>query len=86
MYTLNVTVKPLDVHILTKESRVLADKKYEVECRSSGSRPAAVITWWIANRRIDNQTKTVSTQSIYILLNENHVLAFGYNLDKIMNG
>ncbi|XP_058796663.1 protein turtle-like isoform X2 [Phymastichus coffea] len=65
-----VNLKPLDVHILTKESRVLADKKYEVECRSSGSRPAAVITWWIANRRIDNQTKTYApenNQSLSIL-------------------
>ena len=57
---MTVAVKPLDVHILTKELRVLVDKKYEVECRSTGSKPAAVITWWKANKRIDNRTKTVS--------------------------
>lgn len=52
-------VKPLVVQILTKEPRLSADKKYEVECRSTGSRPMAVITWWIANRQI-KKAKNVS--------------------------
>ncbi|KAL7297208.1 hypothetical protein TKK_0009614 [Trichogramma kaykai] len=56
---LDVNLKPLDVHILTKESKIQTDKKYEVECRSTGSRPEALITWWIANERIYNQSKTV---------------------------
>ncbi|XP_014205772.1 nephrin-like [Copidosoma floridanum] len=68
--TLDVNLKPLDVHILTKEMSVKADKKYKVECRSTGSRPAAVITWWKANKRIDNQTETYTpgnNQSLSIL-------------------
>ncbi|XP_048507563.1 hemicentin-2-like isoform X2 [Athalia rosae] len=49
---LNVNLKPLVVQILTKEPRLSADKKYDVECMSSGSRPKAVISWWIANRQM----------------------------------
>uniref|UniRef100_A0ABD2X1F1 Uncharacterized protein n=1 Tax=Trichogramma kaykai TaxID=54128 RepID=A0ABD2X1F1_9HYME len=67
---LDVNLKPLDVHILTKESKIQTDKKYEVECRSTGSRPEALITWWIANERIYNQSKTyaaVNNQSLSVL-------------------
>ncbi|XP_031784662.1 hemicentin-1 [Nasonia vitripennis] len=63
MLILDVNLKPLDVRILTKEPRVLADKKYEVECRSTGSKPAAVITWWKAHKQIDNLTKTYAPQN-----------------------
>ncbi|XP_076645161.1 neural cell adhesion molecule 1 [Halictus rubicundus] len=49
---LNVNLKPLVVQILTKEPRVSADKKYDVECRTNGARPEAVITWWKANKQI----------------------------------
>lgn len=52
------------VQILTKETRVLADKNYDVECRTSGSRPEAVITWWKANKAIMKTAQTVS--SLYI--------------------
>jgi len=53
-------VKPLVVQILTKETRVSADKNYDVECRTSGSRPEAVITWWKANKPIKKMSQTVS--------------------------
>jgi len=54
----------LIVQILTKETKVSADKNYDVECRSSGSRPDAVITWWKANKPIIKEIKNVS--SLYI--------------------
>ena len=54
------TVKPLRVDILTKEPRFIADKKYAVECRTHGSRPDALITWWIGNKQIFNKTRLVS--------------------------
>lgn len=55
-----VTVKPLVVQILTKEARVSADKNYDVECRTSGSRPEAKITWWKANKPINKIAQSVS--------------------------
>jgi len=33
-------VKPIAVHILTKDRFVSADRTYDVECKSSGSKPA----------------------------------------------
>lgn len=55
------SVKPLVVQILTKEPRVSADKNYDVECRTSGSRPEAVITWWKANKQIKKMAQNVSS-------------------------
>jgi len=59
-------VKPLVVQILTKETRVSADKNYDVECRTSGSRPEAVITWWKANKPIKKMSQTVSAPCMYM--------------------
>ncbi|CAG2057963.1 unnamed protein product [Timema podura] len=52
-----VVVKPISVKILTQESQISADRRYEVECRSSGSRPEAIITWWKGSRQIKRITK-----------------------------
>lgn len=54
-------MKPTAVHILTKEKFVSADKTYDVECKSSGSRPApAMVTWWRGNKQIKRLVKNVS--------------------------
>ena len=53
-------VKPLSVQILTKEREISADRRYDVECRSIGSRPEAVITWWKGNRQMKRISKNVS--------------------------
>lgn len=58
---LSFPVKPLSVLILTKEREISADRRYEVECRSIGSRPEAVITWWKGNRQMKRISKNVST-------------------------
>ncbi|XP_003703425.2 neural cell adhesion molecule 1 isoform X1 [Megachile rotundata] len=67
---LDVNLKPLVVQILTKEPRVSADKNYNVECRTSGSRPEAVITWWKANKQIKKMAQNYAlenNQSLSIL-------------------
>ncbi|KOB78250.1 Uncharacterized protein OBRU01_02793, partial [Operophtera brumata] len=38
---LDINLKPITVNILTKEKQVSADKRYEVECKTTGSRPEA---------------------------------------------
>lgn len=53
-------MKPAAVHILTKEKFVSADKTYDVECKSSGSKPPAIITWWRGNKQIKRLVKNVS--------------------------
>lgn len=57
-------VKPVAVHILVKEKFVSADKKIDVECKSSGSKPEAVITWLKGNKPLKRMSKHVSTQLI----------------------
>ncbi|XP_059613324.1 neural cell adhesion molecule 2 isoform X1 [Phlebotomus argentipes] len=67
---LDVNLKPVAVHILTKERVVSADRRYDVECKSSGSRPEAVITWWKGSRQIKRMSKNFSetgNQSLSVL-------------------
>ncbi|XP_076260413.1 sidestep IV transmembrane protein isoform X2 [Rhynchophorus ferrugineus] len=60
---LDINLKPQTVSILTKEKHVSADKRYEVECRTSGSRPDAVITWWKGSRPVKRLTKNFAEQN-----------------------
>lgn len=53
------TVKPVAVHILNKKKYVTADTPYDVECKSSGSRPAAAMSWWLGTRPIKRLVKHV---------------------------
>lgn len=53
-------MKPITVNILTKEKQVSADKRYEVECKTTGSRPEAYVTWWKNNRQLKRMAKNVS--------------------------
>ncbi|XP_014475211.1 PREDICTED: hemicentin-2-like [Dinoponera quadriceps] len=60
---LDVNLKPLVVQILTKEARVSANKNYDVECRTSGSRPEAMITWWKANKPIKKMVQNYAREN-----------------------
>lgn len=57
---LDINLRPQSVHIMRKDPQVSADKRYEVECRTSGSRPDAVITWWRGSRPIKRLAKISS--------------------------
>lgn len=52
-------MKPVAVHVITKEKFVSADKHYDLECKSTGSRPEAVISWWKGGRQIKRMAKNV---------------------------
>lgn len=56
-------VKPIAVHITTREKFVSAEKRYDVECKSSGSRPEASLTWWKGSRQIKRMAKNVCSTS-----------------------
>lgn len=55
------SVKPTAVHILVKRPFVSAEKAYDVECKSSGSKPGALITWWRGSQQITRNLRHVST-------------------------
>lgn len=45
-------VKPLTVNIINVPSSLVADRRYEITCESSGSRPTAIITWYKGKRQL----------------------------------
>lgn len=51
-YVLDLHLKPLDVKILNPVSPLVADRRYEVNCESIGSRPNAIITWYKGKRQL----------------------------------
>jgi hypothetical protein len=61
-----ITVRPLEVTITTKDTNLLAEKRYDVECISGGARPLATISWWKNSRQISLKKSpiTVSCTSI----------------------
>ncbi|XP_063706128.1 uncharacterized protein LOC134835187 [Culicoides brevitarsis] len=59
---LDVNLKPVAVHILVKEKFISADKQIDVECKSSGSKPEAMITWYKGNKQLKRMSKNFSEQ------------------------
>ncbi|XP_049877561.1 hemicentin-1-like [Pectinophora gossypiella] len=57
---LDINLKPITVNILNKEKQVSADKRYEIECKTTGSRPEAYVTWWKNNRQLKRMAKNFS--------------------------
>ncbi|KAG5676002.1 hypothetical protein PVAND_005857 [Polypedilum vanderplanki] len=51
-YVLDLHLKPLTVEIVNKKLPLVADRRYEVQCESSGSRPNAIITWYKGKRQL----------------------------------
>ena len=52
------------MHIMTKDRFVSADRTYDIECKSSGSKPQAIISWWKGNKQLKKLTKNVSQRHI----------------------
>lgn len=52
--SLTLTVKPLSVEITSKKETISAGRKIEVSCRSIGSRPPAIITWYKNNKLLSH--------------------------------
>ncbi|XP_067130529.1 protein turtle homolog B-like isoform X2 [Centruroides vittatus] len=58
--TVDLNLKPLDVHITTTQAPLSANVKVEIECVSSGGRPPARITWHKDNEELKNVTEKIS--------------------------
>ncbi|XP_012544068.1 nephrin [Bombyx mori] len=48
---LDINLRPLSVQILNKRPELSADRTYELECKTTGSRPEAQVTWWKGGRQ-----------------------------------
>ncbi|KAG7202911.1 hypothetical protein KM043_010052 [Ampulex compressa] len=54
-------LKPLSVTILSSEHAPLsADRKYEINCMTFGSRPPAKLSWYMDGKKLNNYTEKVS--------------------------
>ncbi|XP_055381972.1 uncharacterized protein LOC129612415 [Condylostylus longicornis] len=51
-FILDMHLKPLTVKIIDPPVSMVADRRYEVICESSGSRPNAIITWYKGKRQL----------------------------------
>ena len=60
MFLLCVSVRPLDVKIISPRRPLSAGKKSQISCESSGSRPSAVVTWWLGSKQLLHVTEEVS--------------------------
>ncbi|KAL7033601.1 hypothetical protein ACKWTF_007650 [Chironomus riparius] len=45
--TIELYLRPLEVDILFNNQPLSADRQYEVQCQTTGSRPPSIITWWM---------------------------------------
>lgn len=45
-------MKPLEIMITTSKKPVSANKLVKLSCESSGSRPAASLTWWLGSKKL----------------------------------
>ncbi|XP_042911582.1 cell adhesion molecule 1 [Parasteatoda tepidariorum] len=54
--SLDLNLKPLDVHITTLQRPLSAGRHTILKCQSRGSRPPAVITWWLGSKQLLNFT------------------------------
>ncbi|KAI5706372.1 hypothetical protein M8J75_007487 [Diaphorina citri] len=65
-------IKPEKVSIVQFDKHMSAGKRYEIECKSTGSRPPANITWWKGSREIKGEDTRVISKSEYTI----SILAF----------
>ncbi|CAG7733914.1 unnamed protein product, partial [Allacma fusca] len=52
---LSLYLRPLTARI-TQRDRLVANQRHEIECISTGSRPQAMITWWMGSRQLTDVT------------------------------
>uniref|UniRef100_A0A1A9W080 Ig-like domain-containing protein n=1 Tax=Glossina brevipalpis TaxID=37001 RepID=A0A1A9W080_9MUSC len=56
-------IKPLEVKIIEPPSSMVADRRYEVTCESTGSRPNAIITWYKGKRQLRRTKDDISNNT-----------------------
>ncbi|XP_046737245.1 hemicentin-2 isoform X1 [Diprion similis] len=51
---------PLDVKIVAANQPLSAGRRYDLLCKTSGSRPPATVTWWRNGQRLEGSKETTS--------------------------
>lgn len=50
-----VSVRPLMVKLRWKPTSLIAGEEYVITCDSQGSRPPAVLSWWINENKFESE-------------------------------
>ncbi|KAL9899858.1 sidestep VII transmembrane protein isoform 1-T3 [Glossina fuscipes fuscipes] len=58
---IDMNFTPLNIRLLGAHQPLSAGRRYDLLCQSAGSRPPAVITWWIDGIRLEKTTETTSS-------------------------
>ncbi|KAM7350992.1 sidestep II transmembrane protein isoform 1-T2 [Cochliomyia hominivorax] len=62
-FILDMHLKPLEVKIIDPPNSMVADRRYEVTCESTGSRPNAIITWYKGKRQLRRTKDDISSNT-----------------------
>lgn len=71
-------VSPLDVRIVADEQPLTAQRKYDLVCESTGSRPPAKLTWWKNNSRLERTKDSVSASIVVLRADMNAWMVYGF--------
>ena len=68
-FCLFLPVLPLYVHITSEQSPLSAERVYDLHCVTFGSRPPALVTWWIGNTQLlDHSSQVYSIHFSFSLI------------------
>ena len=66
MYLSIISVLPLYVHIDSAKDPLSAERVYDIHCITFGSRPSALVTWWIGTSQLlDHSSQVCSSYVTY---------------------
>lgn len=52
LYFCSNIVRPLTIEMFSTDTPLMADRRYDITCVSTGSRPPAIITWYKGNKQL----------------------------------
>ncbi|XP_054720148.1 nephrin-like isoform X2 [Uloborus diversus] len=75
--SVDMNLKPLDVHITSLQRPLSAGRKTTLKCQSTGSKPPARISWWIGSKQLLDATEvsyetTTISKLAYVPVPEDH--------------
>ena len=59
-FTAFLSVLPLFVHIKTARAALSAERVYDIHCVTFGSRPSALVSWWLGSTQLLDHSTSVS--------------------------
>ncbi|KAG8183708.1 hypothetical protein JTE90_002777 [Oedothorax gibbosus] len=81
---LDMNLLPLDVTITGHPNPMLAGERYKITCWSSGSRPAAITSWWFSGNKIVSGTSETVDEYENVTVNVVEFVPFSEDNGKVL--